>query len=262
MLTNTTETPELDSQDSDVCPVCRGTGWKRWRDADGIEWGARCDCGLVERQILERKLEFANLPAAFQCLELKTFSLDAYRSTQGRKTAAQACAAIKYYLDNLDGMKVQGMGLYLYSATKGSGKTRMAASIANELIRNRRMQVRFAGSTRIVQEIKATWKNENYSESDLLNALISAQVLVIDDFGTEMPKDWIGEKFYSIINGRYQDKLVTIFTSNMSLNDLKYDDRITSRIKERTFQIPFPEESVRDAIAEENRQKMLAGMRR
>ncbi|PST27701.1 hypothetical protein C7256_29605 [Enterocloster lavalensis] len=216
---------------------------------------------MVERQIMENKLEFANIPAAFKALELKTFRLDVYRQDESRKLIKDACAVIKYYLDNLEDMRKNGMGLYLYSGTKGSGKTRMAASIANELIKTKRLQVKFAGSMQIVNEIKATWDDRDRSESKLLTALASVQVLVIDDFGTELPKDWIGERFYSIINGRYQDKMITIFTSNMSLSDLRYDDRITNRIKERTFQLHFPEESVRDLIAEQNRRELIKGMR-
>lgn len=206
-------------------------------------------------------MEFANIPAAFKALELKTFRLDVYQQEESRKLIKDACAAIKYYLVNLEDMRKNGMGLYLYSGTKGSGKTRMAASIANELIKTKRLQVKFAGSMQIVNEIKATWDDRDRSESKLLTALASVQVLVIDDFGTELPKDWIGERFYSIINGRYQDKLITILTSNMSLPDLRYDDRITNRIKERTFQLHFPEESVRDLIAEQNRKALIRGMR-
>ena len=52
-----------------------------------------------------------------------------------------------------------------------------------------------------------------------------------------------------------------MYTSNLSLQDLKYDDRITNRIKERTFQLPFPEESVRELIAEQNRRALIEGMR-
>lgn len=244
------------------CPECHGTGWVYWRDAEGIEYGRRCECGLVERQIMERKLSFANIPEAFADMELNTFCLDVYRKEDSRKTIRQACAAVKYYLDNLEDMKAAGMGLYLYSDTKGSGKTRMAAGIANELIRRYRMQVRFSGSMRIVQEIKATWDDRDRKESDLLDALATVEVLVIDDFGTEIPKDWIGERFYAIINGRYQDKLPTIFTSNSSLEDLRYDERIVNRMKERTYQIPFPEESIRDVIAAENRKNLISGIQK
>ncbi|WP_242856773.1 ATP-binding protein [Clostridium sp. FS41] len=260
-MMTTSKAQEKDLLDSDVCPECHGTGWIYWRDSDGIEYGQRCLCGLVERQIMERKLEFANIPEAFKALDIRSFRLDVYRNEAGRKIIVNTCAAIKYYLDNLDGMRADGMGLYLYSGTKGSGKTRMAASIANEMVSTYRMQVKFAGSMQIINEIKATWDDKERSESDLLRALSTVQVLVIDDFGTELPKDWIGERFYSIINGRYQDKLITMYTSNLCLQDLRYDDRITNRIKERTFQLPFPEESVRDLIAEQNRKALIDGMR-
>ncbi len=261
--TTTLTGPGKDSKDSDSCPICHGTGWVFWRDDDGLEYGRRCECGLVERQIMERKLEFASIPEAFKALDIRSFLTDIYQKEGSRRVIRNTCAAIKYYLDNLEDMRIDGMGLYLYSGTKGSGKTRMAASIANELINTHRMRVKFAGSMQILNELKATWnsKDKDKTESGLLNALASVQVLVIDDFGTELPKDWIGEKFYSIINGRYQDRLITIFTSNWSLEDLQYDDRITNRIKERTFQLPFPEESVRDLIAEQNRRALIEGMK-
>nr|WP_304058125.1 ATP-binding protein [Enterocloster clostridioformis] len=260
-MTTTSKEPEKDLPDSDVCPICHGTGWVYWKDSDGIEYGRRCGCGLVERQIMERKLEFANIPEAFKALDIRSFRLDVYRNEDSRKVILNTCAAIKYYLDNLDSMQKDGMGLYLYSGAKGSGKTRMAASIANEMVSAYRMQVKFAGSMQIINEIKATWDDKGRSESDLLRALSTVQALAIDDFGTELPRDWIGERFYNIINGRYQDNLITIYTSNLSLQDLKYDDRITNRIKERTFQLPFPEESVREIIAEKNRQTLIAGIK-
>lgn len=244
------------------CQVCHGSGWVFWRDADGIEFGKRCDCGLVNQQIMSRKLRFANIPEAFADLELSGFRTDIYKQDESQKIANVVCSAVKYYMDHIAEMKGAGMGLYLFSKAKGSGKTRMAASIANELIKKYRMQVKFAGSVQIVNEIKASWSSRDESESSLLSALASVDVLVIDDFGAEVPKDWIGERFYAIINGRYQDKLPTIFTSNSNLEDLRYDERIVNRIKERTYQIPFPEESIRDVIAAENRKALISGIQK
>lgn len=151
----------------------------------------------------------------------------------------------------------------MYSRTKGSGKTRMAASIANELIYEKGCQVKFCTSLQILNEIKASWNGENvYTESRLLDFLSTTKVLIIDDFGTEQSdKTWINERFYQIINNRYVDKKVTIFTSNERLENLKYDDRITNRIKERVFQIPFPEESVRNIIARENTKELIRGIK-
>ena len=90
----------------------------------------------------------------------------------------------------------------------------------------------------------------------MLDDLIKAEILIIDDFGTEKAKDWISEAFYSIINGRYSDMKITIFTSNMSIGNLDYDKRITNRIMERNYIIPFPEESVRELIAQGNNEEL------
>ena len=207
-------------------------------------------------------MSFAEIPETFRDMRLNDFSLDAYKTADGRKAASSACKAIKYWLDNLESMEARGMGLYLYSNTKGSGKTRMAASIANELMTEKKMQVKFATSVRIINEIKRSWNKETrVTESNLIDFLSTTQILVLDDFGTEQVKDWIGERFYGIINYRYVEKKITIFTSNESISNLNYDDRITNRIKERTFQIPFPEESVRENIAKENMGELLRGMR-
>jgi DNA replication protein DnaC len=207
---------------------------------------------------MANRLKFANLPDGLKDVRLNSFTISAYKDDKSRQTIRNSCNAIKYWLDNFDNMKERGMGLYLFSLAKGSGKTRMAASIANELINEKKVMVKFATSMQIIDEIKSSWNKEHgVSESKLLDQLVTTEVLVIDDFGTERATDWTGEKFYSIINGRYADKKITIFTSNMSLTDLKYDDRITNRIKERNYLIPFPEESVRDHIAEKNRTEIL-----
>ena len=157
------------------------------------------------------------------------------------------------------------MGLYLYSGINGSGKTRMAVSIANELIYEKQIQVKFATSLQILNEIKASWDKQDRecSESKLLDFLSTTKVLIIDDFGVEnSERDWIKEKFYHIINTRYVDNKITIFTSNSSLESLRYDERITNRIKERAYQIPFPDESVRDIIARDNMRELAEMIRR
>ena len=88
-------------------------------------------------------------------------------------------------------------------------------------------------------------------------------MLIIDDFDVEQGgKAWISERFYQIINSRYMDKKVTIYTSNSGIESLGYDDRIVNRIKERSFVLPFPEESVRDKIAKENMNELINAIRR
>lgn len=241
---------------SDVCQICGGDEWILKKNENGIEIAVECQCR--KKSLAKRRVRFAEIPEAFSGMDLKTFRADVYKQPESKPIIITACKTIKEYLNNFEEYQERGIGLYIFSSTKGSGKTRMAASIANELISSMEKQVKFAVSTSILNEIKSTWdKNSNYSESKILHLLSTAEILVVDDFGTEKATDWVTTEFYHIINERYINKKVTFFTSNESLQSLKYDDRITNRIKEMTFQIQFPEESVRDYIAREHNDQML-----
>ncbi len=168
--------------------------------------------------------------------------------------------------------------------------------------------MKFATSMNILAEIRRTYDNDSeYTESQLLDALVMAEVLVVDDFGTEKATQWVRDKFYQIVNSRYverkitiftsnepilvmaevlvvddfgtekatqwvRDKFyqivnsryverkITIFTSNEPIQGLDYDERITNRIKERCYQIDFPEESVREHIYQENRRNLYGSI--
>ena len=43
----------------------------------------------------------------------------------------------KRYVEQFEEIQETGKGLYFYSSVKGSGKTRLAVSIANDLIRQK-----------------------------------------------------------------------------------------------------------------------------
>lgn len=243
------------------CPICRDTGWLYTSDENGYEYATECSCGAYQKKIMNNMKSFAALPKSFAEMRLSSFDTTVYNTPKSRDRAIYAVRAIECWLDNFENMTEQGMGLYLYSNTKGSGKTRMAASIANELMYEKHIQVKFATSLTILNEIKASWDRREsgsmYTESQLLDYLSTTPVLIIDDFGTETVRDWISERFYQIINSRYVDKKITIFTSNTDLKHLNYDSRITNRIIERTYQVPFPEESVRDIIGERNMLELI-----
>lgn len=250
---------EQNGKDSDICPICGGNEWILRTNEEGLNMAYECQCR--EKNKLKRRLNFANIPESFADMTLKTFRADVYQTVEGRQTIIMACKMIKAYLDAFETAFEKGMGLYLYSATKGSGKTRMAASIANELMHTHDKPVKFAVSTSILAEIKRTWEKESrergYTESQLVDHLIDTPVLVIDDFGMELSSDWAKDKYCHIINERYNSRKVTIYTSNEPLRALKHDERVISRIEERTYQLHFPEESVREQLARQNGQELL-----
>ena len=230
-------------KDSEIsCELCNNTGWI----VDENNNATPCKC--YKERIKSNKIKFANIPDAFKDIRLRSFNTGFYKDKDG---ISEVVNTIKYYLNTINDQIEEGIGLYMYSETKGSGKTRMATSLANELIYEHEMNVRFVTSLDIISEIRATWDKDTefQSESRLMNYLKSVEVLVIDDFGTEVYKEWLDDKFYQIINARYINKLITIYTSNFRLDQLKYDERIKNRIKEKVYQIHFPEESLRDGIS-------------
>lgn len=233
-----------------VCPKCYGSGWELYRDEHGIEYARECDCGKRQQDIQGSRLRFASIPIAYRDVTMKDLTSKHYSKQESKNVFKAVAQAVKWYMEHLDENIESGKGMYFWSEVKGSGKTMLATAMANELMNNHRRYVKFATSLDILDEIRATYDpNNEESESSLLNDLVSAEFLVIDDFGTERVTDWVGEKFYQIVNKRYMNKKVTFYTSNYDLMKLKYDDRISSRIRERTILVHFPEESVREVIA-------------
>lgn len=228
------------------CPLCRGTGWVLRVNENGYEEASECECGIRQRQISENRLRFASIPETYKDVRLKDLSLKYYTKKDSQNVIKAAGLFVKDYLENLDENVEQGKGIYFWSETKGSGKTMLAAAISNELIAKGKL-VKFATSLDILDEIRGSYDRESEeTESKLLNDLVTTEFLVIDDFGTERATEWAGEKFYQIVNKRYINKKVTFYTSNYDLKTLKYDDRITNRMRERNYVVHFPEESVRE----------------
>lgn len=242
------------------CSECGDSGWRWVRDASGIPYCEECPCGIRKRTILENQLKFAELPNVFKDSNFNDLKSNVYLNVESRKVFSQAAQAVNYWFKNLPDMQEKGIGLYLFSNVKGSGKTKTVCSLANEIMKKYQKPVKFTTSLRILDEIKNTWGAKENAEGKLIEDLSRTEILIIDDFGADSGKDWINERFYSIINGRYVDRKITIFTSNCQISELKYDERITNRILERSLEIPFPEESVREHIAQNLRMQMVQGI--
>ena len=129
----------------------------------------------------------------------------------------------KKYCEVADVVLNRGIGIYLYG-TKGTGKTRLTACMANEMM-NEYYSVLFTNFSEISKYIRSTFGKTNASEYDFIEKLANIDFLFIDDFGTEMVNRndqdlWLQEKIFDVINKRYNNNKPIIFTSNYSLIDL------------------------------------------
>lgn len=244
-----------------VCPhgKCDGSGIIVSRNEAGREYGEFCECRGAK--IAHTKLQFADIPREFADHSIYSFDVELYQSETAKQRALLAKKAASNFVKHFGEIREQGRGLYFYSYKKGSGKTRLAVSIGNALIKFYRAGVKFVNTINLLNEIKRSYQQgSEISSSELLQMIKSIDVLILDDIGTEKPTNWVNEIFYSILNDRMTAKKITIFTSNCSIEELKHDERVSNRIEKMAMPILFPDESIRKSIAQKENvefQKLL-----
>jgi DNA replication protein DnaC len=136
----------------------------------------------------------------------------------------------------IDVLKQTGRCLYI-TGPVGSGKTRFAAALlmsSYNKVRGHGERI-FVSVPELLLEIKSVFNGKEKTEADVIRKYNDASILVMDDFGVEKTTDWSFQVLDVIINHRYEHMKNTIFTSNITIDQLaeKFDDdRISSRINE------------------------------
>ncbi len=218
-----------------------------FEDTEGHEFYIRSGA-LTQEETSFRKIR-SMIPFNFKGLKGKDFNWDIYG-----KSVEKSKKYVNNFILKFEQFKKRGMGLYIYSATKGSGKTMLSCCILNEISDRYPLSVKFINALDLLEMTKQGYKGD---EPEELKPLYTASVLVIDDIGVQMAKDWINTVFYRLINVRYTDRLITIYTSNIVPNALNMDDRIVDRIESTTYLVELPEVPVRQIKQEQEKKKIF-----
>lgn len=107
-------------------------------------------------------------------------------------------------------------GLWLYGPV-GTGKTHLTAAIVNAL-NARGISAPFVTSLRLLDRIKAAFGREN--ENSVIDEYIAAPMLVLDDMDKAKFTEWASQRFYALVNARYEKQLPIIVTTNATPADL------------------------------------------
>lgn len=119
-------------------------------------------------------------------------------------------------------------GWLLFQGTYGSGKTHLAAAIANYCLARGRTVI-FMTAPDLLDHLRSTFGPEsNVEYDDLFEQVRTTPLLVLDDLGAESPTAWAQEKLYQLINHRYLHRLSTVITTNVDLGTV--DPRVRSRL--------------------------------
>ena len=179
------------------CPECGGTGWELV-EGKGVR---PCRCKTAARA--DVLLSQARIPTRFGHCTFDTFETlqpSLYRALMNTKRFVEEYPVVD-------------VGL-LFLGSCGVGKTHLAVSALRELIK-KGVPGLFYDFRDLLKEIQDSYNpNTHTSELRILAPVFDAEVLVLDELGASKPTEGVQETITHIINKRYNEKKVTVFTSN------------------------------------------------
>ena len=167
----------------------------------------------------------SGIKARFQYRTFDTFQID-----KDNKKAAGQC---KRYADAFNQIMLptkghdgtmqppqkERNGLFMTGGF-GTGKTHLAAAIANELIRGGTPVICMT-MIDLLAQIKRTFdRGGSATEAEIMRLYQDVPLLIIDDLGSEQPTEWGSTAIFSIINARYESYMPVIITSNYGSGEL------------------------------------------
>jgi len=184
--------------DNVVCEFCNGTGTR-------IEPGkgaAICDCRRTNGA--SRSLDAARIPPRFRECNFHNY----YPKNDSQFFAHSFASRL------VDEYPAVDSGL-LFMGPVGVGKTHLAIAVLKDLLIRKGVTSLFYESGSLLKAIQDSYNPVSQtSEMRVLAPVFQAEVLVLDELGATVPTNWVRDTLYQIINTRYNNKKLTIFTTN------------------------------------------------
>jgi DNA replication protein DnaC len=204
------------------CTICNDAGFLRVNVPIGHPNFGRifpCECRVREREerLVEDLRRLSNLDA-FPERTFESFDKTVPGIEEAYKTAIE-------FARNPNGW-------LFFLGPCGTGKTHLSVAIALYAMERHKMSVLFTVVPDLLDHLRATFDpTQGVAYDDRFNAIRNAQLLILDDLGTENTTPWAREKLYQIFNHRHNERLATVVTSNKDIREL--DERIASRLLDR-----------------------------
>ena len=184
------------------CRECGDTGWRARRE-EGVRSVERCGCW--RRRMAQTLLAEAGIPPRYQKCSFSTFIT--YPNEKLRRAVQKAQAFAETF-------PVVEKGLLLIGRP-GIGKTHLAVAALREVVLGKGARALYFDTRTLLSTIRSTFNPVTHtSEADVLDRVMGAELLVLDDLGAERTTDWVADTMNLIVNTRYNDRRPTIFTSN------------------------------------------------
>jgi DNA replication protein DnaC len=220
------------------CLICQGSGWKVVeRTAEGAQalaadksgsaagepkmvWAVPCDCTAGDRT--DRVLAKARVPERYRHCDFDNYETDneiesASREQLGswNRSLAQAKLIVQRFAQEFSPVReMQNENGLLLMGPCGVGKTHLAVAALKEIVLRGHSGL-FYDYRELLKQIQDSYNSESQStEMSVLEPVLKAEILVLDDIGSSKPSLWALETVGHILNTRYNEKRVTILTTN------------------------------------------------
>lgn len=214
----------------------RDTGGRAAEKAAGYIDGRKCHC--FEKLIVQYLYSQSNLKDVLEHENFSHFNLDFYPDDYTEEATGETprdnmrhvLETVKSYLS---GFSDTPGNLLLYGNT-GVGKTFLTNCIAKELL-DKSHTVVYLTSLKLFDILESCKFDRDLSQTQKnasLSYLLSSDLLIIDDLGTELNNSFTSSQLYHCIDTRLTNHRSTIISTNLSFDDLRerYSERIFSRI--------------------------------
>ena len=218
--------PAAQTDEPEICPACFGSGMEVVPGK-----GAR-PCKCRKQKSHTNLLDRSRIPKRY--LDCHFHNYKVFNPSQDRAFRFASNLAMNY-------PAIERGALFM--GTVGVGKTHLAVSILKGLT-ERGFDCLFYEFGALLKEIQNSYNTSTQtSELKVLAPIFETEILVLDEIGASKPTDWVRDTMMQIINNRYNEKRLTIFTTNFSdsrKNDKEgeiLEDRIGVPLRSRLYEM-------------------------
>jgi DNA replication protein DnaC len=208
------------------CPGCMA-------DKDAAERRAEAEARTQrDRDRLDQMLRASGIPERLKGCTFATY----HAPTDPQKAAKQA---VMEFVDHFESHLKTGESLIL-AGKPGTGKGHLAASAMN-LLMPKYLPV-YTTCLDMIRSVRETWrKDSKYSESQVLQELEDAALLVIDEIGGQYGTDGEQTIIFDVLDRRYRQMRPTIFITNQDREGFKtfIGERAYDRLKQTARWVTF-----------------------
>ena len=183
-----------------------------------------CRRSQVAKAVRERLFTFSHLD------ELRDLTFESFKPRGRKGLGEQQANSLEWAFNHARQYAGSLEGWLLLQGDYGCGKTHLAAAIANSAV-SMGVPTLFLTVPDLLDTLRFSYDSQDTNFEQRFDEIRNAQLLVMDDFGTQNATAWAQEKLFQIINYRYINHLPLVVTiNNQEMKDM--EERIRSRFKD------------------------------